>query len=173
MKINVADLKRHIGEEAAYEFSQHVEPVEQYGDTVTFDPVDVHVRLLNSGDSIAAYFRAKTVASMHCSRCLGAYREPILLEFQVVYQQEGTNESRRDGANDSDDVIYYENDLINVSGDVREQVILALPMKPVCDQVCKGLCPSCGQNLNLAKCSCPEEDKGARWTVLRELLKKD
>lgn len=172
MKIDVSELKKHVGGEAEYSFTEQLEPLEAFGETITFDPVEVRVKIVNAGESITAYFHVETGAHLHCSRCLKAFREPIVFDFQVVYQEKPPVTGTAD-EDQSDDIVFYENDLVDVSDDVRQQVLLALPMKPVCSPECKGLCPKCGQNLNEGLCDCPREDVDARWSVLRGLFNKD
>jgi uncharacterized protein len=54
---------------------------------------------------------------------------------------------------------------------LREQVLLAVPLKVICRQDCKGLCPQCGKNLNTESCSCAEPTD-ERWSALKELREK-
>ncbi|HYU46996.1 MAG TPA: DUF177 domain-containing protein, partial [Terriglobales bacterium] len=55
---------------------------------------------------------------------------------------------------------------------LREQVLLALPLKMVCREDCKGLCPHCGKNLNESQCSCAERLDDPRWAALKEIRDK-
>jgi uncharacterized protein len=55
---------------------------------------------------------------------------------------------------------------------VREAIILSLPLKPLCSEDCKGLCPICGTDLNRSQCSCVKERTDPRWDQLKGLLKR-
>jgi uncharacterized protein len=55
---------------------------------------------------------------------------------------------------------------------VREQVLLAVPLKVICREDCKGLCPHCGANQNLERCSCSEPLEYPRWTALKDIRSK-
>ena len=55
---------------------------------------------------------------------------------------------------------------------VREQVLLAVPLKVICREDCKGLCPHCGANQNLERCSCSEPMEDPRWTALKDIRSK-
>ncbi len=170
MKIDVTELRRVIGREAEYRFTQQIEPLELGGDSITFSPAEVDVKMLNSGESITGYFKVHTEAQMVCSRCLEPFSEPVDIEFSVTYQYTASlEESEPEG---DEDVVFYEGDLIDVSDDVRQQVVLALPMKPICTPDCKGMCASCGKNLNNEACDCVKEDVDVRLAVLKDLLKK-
>jgi len=172
LKIDVTALRRGVGREAEYHFREHLVPLELPGETVRFEPVDVSVKLVNAGDSISAYFSAKGGAHLVCSRCLREFLLPIETEFGVVYQQTAKSGAAREESGPND-IVQYDGDLINVSDDVRQQAILTLPMKPVCDASCKGLCPKCGADLNLGDCGCSQADVDARLVVLKDLFKKD
>jgi uncharacterized protein len=56
---------------------------------------------------------------------------------------------------------------------LREQFLLALPMKPLCDDGCRGLCPECGANLNRTPCGCAPTWEDPRLAALKGLLTRD
>ena len=55
---------------------------------------------------------------------------------------------------------------------LQEQVLLALPLKAICRDDCKGLCPHCGKNLNVQPCACAEPLEDPRWSVLKDIRGK-
>ena len=67
------------------------------------------------------------------------------------------------------DIGFYEGHGMMLEDAVKEQVLLALPMKNICRPDCKGLCPECGQNWNLGKCSCRRPVDDLRWAPLEKL----
>jgi uncharacterized protein len=67
---------------------------------------------------------------------------------------------------------YYQGDGLLLEDVLREQVLLALPLKVTCREDCKGLCGHCGQNLNEGQCSCSTAIEDPRWTALREIRSK-
>ena len=64
---------------------------------------------------------------------------------------------------------FYENDQIDLGQLMREQFYLAVPMKPLCDAACQGLCPVCGTNLNRGTCDCRRDWDDPRFAVLKTL----
>src|ERR1700683_5209006 len=70
------------------------------------------------------------------------------------------------------EVGYYQGEGLLLEDAVREQVLLAVPLKVICREDCKGLCPHCGTNLNLEQCSCSEPIEDPRWTALKDLRSK-
>jgi uncharacterized protein len=70
------------------------------------------------------------------------------------------------------DISYYRDDRIDLNELLREQFYLALPMKPLCRDDCKGLCPQCGTNLNTGACSCATQWEDPRLAPLKGLLRE-
>ena len=67
---------------------------------------------------------------------------------------------------------YYQGEGLLLEDALREQVLLALPLKVICREDCKGLCPHCGANLNDGQCSCADDVDDPRWTALKDLRSK-
>ncbi|MBN1225748.1 MAG: DUF177 domain-containing protein, partial [Deltaproteobacteria bacterium] len=70
------------------------------------------------------------------------------------------------------DIGFYKEGIIDLTEVVREQILLAVPMIPICKEDCKGLCPYCGQNLNQCKCVCAGKTIDPRWSKLQNLVSK-
>ncbi|MBW3565781.1 MAG: DUF177 domain-containing protein [Acidobacteria bacterium] len=107
-----------------------------------------------------------------CARCL----DPIPLkgksEFEVRYAPRPEAEGHHDEveiAQGDLDVEYYAEPRIEIEDLVAEQIGLALPMKPLCREECRGLCGSCGASLNDEECACESETMDARWEALRKI----
>lgn len=106
-----------------------------------------------------------------CDRCLGAAPFSIDKDFDLVYvpadQVGGSRAEEIHGA--AIEVGYYEGDGLELNDVLREVVLLALPMRLVCREACKGICPVCGQDRNLRDCHCRTEAADERWSKLRAL----
>ena len=91
-----------------------------------------------------------------CSRCLEPYRLPIAAQFDVRYLPASQASAAVEREVDTEDLetSYYRNDEIDLNELLREQFCLALPMKPLCSEDCRGLCAQCGTNLNTGTCDC-------------------
>ncbi len=87
---------------------------------------------------------------MSCSRCLEAFVAPVTVGFAVIYKDRNnmTGDDKESG------VYEYENNEIDLYPYLRETMMLELPVKPLCRDDCKGLCPVCGRNRNEQQCSC-------------------
>jgi uncharacterized protein len=82
-------------------------------------------------------------------------------------------EEEREIQEDDFEISYYRDDQIDLNELLREQFYLALPMKPLCSEECKGLCPQCGINRNTATCACATEWEDPRLAALRGIVKRE
>jgi uncharacterized protein len=78
-----------------------------------------------------------------------------------------------EGSAPSDDVQVIAPDTVHIdlAEDVRQMISISVPLKLLCKEDCKGLCPKCGTNLNLGQCACKNDDVDARWEGLRDQLR--
>jgi uncharacterized protein len=129
-------------------------------------------------DDGSIHIRGRLLAeiSVSCSRCLDDFSLPVPsgLDLFFLPQTPGAcNEAEEEvELSDRDMVIaYYAGDRLHLSEAVREQVVLSVPMKPLCGDGCRGRCPSCGANRNTTSCSCPAtEEVDPRLSTLKLLL---
>jgi uncharacterized protein len=92
---------------------------------------------------------------------------PLSASYSVVYVMEG---SESEGLEPSDmQVVPHDLAVIDLSDDVRQTVLLAVPLKLLCREDCRGLCPHCGRNLNTGLCDCVDHLPDGRWDKLRLL----
>ena len=114
----------------------------------------------------------ETRGKLVCARCLDPIPMRERSTFEVRYAPRPETEGHHDEVeiNEDDlDVEYYSEPRVSVEDLVAEQVGLALPMKPLCREECKGLCGSCGASLNDEECSCESETMDARWEALKKI----
>ena len=118
----------------------------------------------------------RTVLELSCGRCLEPFRLPVDSRFELRYHPIADAVAKTEHeVRDEDDfsTAYYENEQIDLEQLMREQFEMALPMKPLCTSDCKGLCPSCGTNLNRATCGCTRAWDDPRFAALKALTTKD
>jgi uncharacterized protein len=109
----------------------------------------------------------KTVAHYSCDRCLDEFDQNLEAAFRLVYSKQTGNQS-----GDDEYRFLAENETeIDLSADIRENMLLFLPMKHLCKETCKGLCPHCGTNLNDETCDCQQKTIDPRWEILKTLQK--
>jgi uncharacterized protein len=109
-----------------------------------------------------------------CARCLEPVEQSVVRSFDLLYRPLGADAGREELSVTSAEaeVSYYEGEGLLLEDALREQVLLALPLKAICREDCKGLCPHCGKNLNFEQCSCAEPMEDPRWSALKEIRGK-
>ena len=95
-----------------------------------------------------------TPATLRCSRCLQVFDLPLRVD-QFVFHQELQGE-----------------DFVDLTANMREDIILELPQRALCAEDCKGLCPHCGKELNKGSCRCKPSEGNLRWQALDNLKLK-
>ena len=110
---------------------------------------------------------------LSCSRCLEGYPQDVTTEFDLRYLPASERPAAAADAEVADediDTAYYDEGRIDLAELVHEQLQLPLPMKPLCREHCKGLCPACGANRNVTDCSCDVTWTDPRLAGLKALL---
>jgi len=108
---------------------------------------------------------------LQCARCLEPVQQEVKRSFELLYRPLGADAGRDElSVTDAEaEIGYYQGDGILLEDVLREQVLLALPLKVTCREDCKGLCPQCGKNLNQEQCSCSTAIEDPRWAALKEV----
>ncbi|MEW5980942.1 MAG: DUF177 domain-containing protein [Acidobacteriota bacterium] len=132
---------------------------------------DIH----KDGQQFRLVGRVAGALGLACSRCLEEYELEVDERFDVVClpASENAGEGEREIEEDDLTTAYYRDQTIDLGQLVVEQFYLAVPMKPLCRDDCRGLCPECGINLNSGACSCAHRWVDPRLAGLRDVLKKD
>jgi uncharacterized protein len=146
---------------------------------LNFDPAEIHV-LGPIVVKLTAEKRAQRIrvrgrfavdVEVPCARCLDPVRVPLVSDFDQFYQSNAEQQLVGEIVlNERDtEVGFFNGDFIEVSDIVREQILLALPMKPICREDCKGLCPHCGRNRNAEACNCQTSSADPRLAPLLKI----
>jgi len=115
-----------------------------------------------------------TQLEVACARCLEPVVHDVARTFDLLYRPQGADAGRDEisvTATEAE-ISYYQGAGLLLEDALREQVLLAVPLKLVCREDCKGLCPHCGKNLNLEQCGCAEPLEEPRWAALKDLREK-
>lgn len=147
------------------------------GQLFHFDrPLSGEAEIWNTGDSLLVKADLTGEALTPCSRCL----TPFALSLDVRFEEEFIEGEEPDESDEEDAlgegdraVTYYQGDEIDLTDALRENILLELPMKPLCSEDCLGLCPTCGANRNEASCGCGAQSAvDPRLAALKDLLRK-
>jgi len=146
------------------------EPVREIGLMEYFiENALAEVELKKSHNQIIIDAKLTLKANFECDRCTSGFEQIIETGYKMVYLFD--NEPAEDS---SINITYLplEADKINLDNDVKDFAILAVPMKKLCNEDCKGLCLKCGKNLNEGDCGCEKIKVDDRWLPLKDLKNK-
>jgi uncharacterized protein len=131
-------------------------------------PVSVELSYYRAGTELffSGEIEASAVAS--CARCAEEFVTPNTRKFRYVMVPRVLRDNDN-GRVDELEFTIYDGDEIDLSPLLQEQVLLALPTRPLCKEDCRGLCPQCGINLNEHQCDCGTGQFQPRLSVLRNL----
>lgn len=130
--------------------------------------IHLGVKMDKSHSQIVLNGSLKVKSDFVCDRCNEEYSTDLMNDFQVTYLFE-KELVEAEVLN-----LYYispDTDKIDLTDDVADYAQLAIPMKKLCREDCKGLCPRCGANLNIEACRCKEEEENSIWAPLKKLKK--
>ena len=115
-----------------------------------------------------------TSLEVSCARCLEPVVHEVKREFDLLYRPLGTDAGRDElSVTDAEaEISYYQGEGLLLEDVLREQILLAVPLKTVCREDCHGLCPHCGKNLNEGACSCAGQIRDPRWNALKDIREK-
>ena len=139
-------------------------------------PVELSMDIERAGAGVFRVTgRAITRLELDCGRCLDAFEVPVDARFELRYvpQPESAAEGEREIGEDDLTTSFYREGTLDVVELLREQFQLALPMKPLCAESCRGLCPECGAHLNRTDCGCKSKSVDPRLAPLKELLNRE
>lgn len=114
--------------------------------------------LRRSGSDLEFRGRVEAGVSLICSRCLEPFRQPVEEPCHRIFRAGPLGRPESEHALVEEDLALtpFDGVRINLEEMAREQIYLAVPLKPLCQESCRGLCPTCGAELNSAPCDCPE-----------------
>lgn len=172
MKITVAKIPE---EGLEYHFTRKGEWLRECGADqeslpVVFHPVEVSLNAKRIQETVYLEGNLETVIEAECCRCLEQARVPLAVAFAYtcVPAEDRFEEEHELRAEDLD-FIFYTDDTIDLDPIVYEQIVLQIPLKILCGNECKGLCPRCGANRNTMPCQCDREPADGPFAVLKKL----
>ncbi len=138
-------------------------------------PADLVLRFTPARDIVVFEGSCRTVVRLSCVRCLEDFDYTVESRFRyLLWPHTGKAATTEQELNQDDlEVLYYEDDCLDLRPVIREQVLLGLPAYPHCRESCRGLCAVCGADRNHAECSCADGSAAVSpFNVLQSLKKK-
>ena len=168
MQINVSQqLKSPIGATREYEVADPTDILEIGVSTL----VTGTVTLIRTNRGILVQGTLHCTVPIECSRCLKVFDYPLSFKleeefFPVIDVNSGTPVEIPD---EPGSFTIDEHHILDLNEAIRQNALLAIPIKPVCRADCRGLCQSCGKDLNEGRCDCEHNAIDPRWAKLAEL----
>jgi uncharacterized protein len=134
-------------------------------------PVNVTGSVRRSGAEVIVNGSLSSLVSVECDRCLKTVGLPISAKFSVDYITGRDYESSQAAELTADDldVSVFDGEAIDVDELVKEQILLSVPDHALCREDCKGICSTCGADLNAGACNCEQIEIDPRWEALKKL----
>lgn len=135
-------------------------------------PVHGRVQLTNAGHEIIARGEVTAIFELECRRCLRRFQQTVTATINepCALREIDQLEAYMVATDEPEALPILEGQLINLGELVRQNLVVALPARPLCKLDCRGLCPYCGKDLNEGPCECAEEQIDPRLAPLRALL---
>ena len=169
-QFNLAQLlKSTVGGTRTYDFEAD-EPIDLDGSTATGVEGRVKFTLTNFG--ILASVRATATLHLACARCLEPFTTTASVEFDAEYRPTIDVQSGLPSQTIHTDSEFFitPNHVIDLTEALREHLLLVEEIVPICRDDCRGLCPTCGTNLNVEQCGCAPAGEESPFAALRSLL---
>ena len=139
------------------------------------EPLKISVKAFKIRELYEVDGHFKTQIRIRCSRCLKDFDTPLASDFALTYTREVPG--LMDVLDDKEielkleeiGLLYFRGEEIDLQQGIQEQLVMAIPLQPLCTENCKGLCPQCGSNLNQKDCGCAQETRSNKFAVLKNL----
>ncbi|MBM6829339.1 DUF177 domain-containing protein [Anaerotignum lactatifermentans] len=165
MILEMSQLYGKNGASMEVRMVEQIEDLSSYPDVVGFmEPVKIEGTLKNEEEIFVLEAKGETKVSRLCDRCLA----PVTLEVYFNIEERFSHTGR-----DNEETETFSGDQIDLADYVKRGILEVLPMKVICREDCKGLCPVCGKDLNEGDCGCDTTEIDPRFESLRALFNVD
>ena len=175
MRINVAQLlKEQSGNSREYDLREDISQLDP--EIVPSSALTGNVQLIRTADGVLARGSLRTNLELDCSRCLDLFSMPLRFTLEEEFRPAIDIVTGATLPREADEEIETRIDghhILDLSEVIRQDILLAIPPHPVCRTNCAGLCPECGQNLNINPHTHIHDEIDPRLQVLQELLKQE
>ncbi len=173
MKLRVEDITAEAKEISFLESEKEVNRTLEQGPIKEYrvsGPIRVTLSYYRAGTDLFFQGRLAALTEADCARCAEEFTAANERRFRFILVPKAVGDDGRNTLRTEDlEFSVYGGEEIDLAPLIREQLLLALPTRPLCREECRGLCPLCGANLNNARCDCRPETFDPRLAVLRSL----
>ena len=171
MKIRVDNIP-----EEGWRITERVDPAQIEFDMPGYrldEPLIFIGEAMRAGEDISLRGTLSGTVNPQCSRCLADFAMPVDLPMDVVYVfREERPEKEDETIEPHSNISYYEGDTLDLIKEIKDLLLVSLPIKPVCRADCKGLCLQCGADMNTAPCTCEQRPAASPFDKLEALKSK-
>lgn len=153
-----------------------LQALQESGEAVFRDQLHFALRLVRVGELVEVTGRLRTAIEARCARCLKKAGGEVTADFELTYSRQlphpasGGDEDEIELSATDLGLVAFSGDALELDGLVEEQVLLALPYRPLCKEECRGLCPHCGVDRNIQSCDCTTtEIHEGKFAALKQL----
>jgi uncharacterized protein len=136
------------------------------------EPIAFHLRLQRTGQMVEVDGRVSATLQLSCGRCLKRFKQKVSDTFALTFSpltEESPTEDEIELESEELGLIVYHDDILDLRGPLQEQLLMTIPISPVCDAGCPGLCHECGADLNIAQCGCKKKIFNNKFSVLADI----
>lgn len=168
LKLSLDRIKQDKGKVLNFELEEDIDDIKVQGELVKFlGPVKVTGQVENLGQRI---FQVNGLINVPieavCYRCLSKTNFELNIDFSLKFSDTITESTE-----DEEELITFSGNEIELRPHVINEIILNWPAQVLCKPDCRGLCPTCGTNLNFSSCHCEDDRIDSRFSVLKNLFK--
>ena len=165
MRLDLRSIIHVPGASLPFQFELDLSGLDFYGEKPFAHPVRVSGTVRNMADALLLEGTAETMLELACDRCLKPFSQALTLPVSTLLAEELEDE-------ENDEIVLLENGEADLDEIFTTALVLSMDVKHLCSEDCKGLCPTCGADLNDGPCGCkPEPDP--RFAALAQLLDKE
>jgi uncharacterized protein len=128
--------------------------------------------IAKDGNEVDVRGQVRASVPQLCGRCTEGFTRTVTADIDLRFAPKPARVDNAELGRDDLDTDFYVDDQIDLDRVIETETTLAIPMKPLCDPGCRGLCLACGANRNLAPCTCPERAPDPRLAVLKTLTER-
>ena len=135
-----------------------------------------HLLVQKRGRNVFVQGEVGTTLRFVCSRCLEGFPYQVQTTLSQLLRPKGKDSAETKEIKLTQDDLAcdtYDGEELLLDSIVEEHLLLSLPMRPLCDQDCRGLCPGCGGNRNRGECACPEDSRKTPFDCLKDFVVKE
>ena len=165
MRFHLKEILHVPGASLPFESQLDLSDLDFYGERPFAHPIVIHGTVRNMAGALMLEGSADTTLELVCDRCLKPFRQELRLPVSTLLAETLEDE-------ENDEIVLLEDGAVDLDEVFTTALVLSMDSKHVCDQDCKGLCATCGANLNERPCGCRKEID-PRLAALAQLLDKD